>query len=330
VALILGFEALVDAIEMRQAIDLLEEALSHEAGGRTYVSPKFVSDFTSGSMRMLFAADHEAGYAATKAYLTIQGVGTRYVVSLYRLQDGELLALLDGRLITDIRTGAASGVIARKVMLSGPVSLGIIGSGSQARTQLQSLAAVFALESVVVFSPTAANRLAFAHEMSAQLGLPVKAVDSAEDAARGREVVVTASNARSSEPILRGEWLGGCRLLCAVGNTRPQFAEADVRCFRDACLVVMDTPHAVDEAGDLIQALKNGAMPQNKRATLGEIVAGVVDVPREGLIAFKSVGTALQDLALAARYYELLRDRPGLSAVADLATMRTSGGPTRP
>ena len=68
---------------------LLERALVHEADGRTTVSPKFVTNFHSGSLRMLVAADHEAGYCATKAYNTTEGVGTRYVVSLYRLADGE-------------------------------------------------------------------------------------------------------------------------------------------------------------------------------------------------------------------------------------------------
>src|SRR5450759_3616416 len=185
-AVMLGFEALRGVLSMRDAIDLLETTLSHEAAGKTFVSPKSVLDFEGGSLRMLFAADYQAGYFATKAYHNIQGVGVRFVVSLYRLQDGELLALLDGRLITDLRTGAASGVIARKVPVSGPVAVGVIGSGNQARTQLESLASVYRVESAAVYSPTAANREAFAREMSAKLGIPVTAVGSAEAAARGR------------------------------------------------------------------------------------------------------------------------------------------------
>ena len=318
----LGIESLKGVLGMRDAIDLLEVALSHEGAGKTFVSPKNVTDFEGGSMRILFAADYQAGYFATKAYHSIQGVGTRYVVSLYRLKDGELLAQLDGQLITDLRTGAASGVIARKVPVTGPVSVGIIGSGHQARAQLESLAAVYRVEAAAVFSPTAANRQAFAREMSAQLGIAVTSVDSVEAAVRGRAVVATASSSRSSEPILRGEWLDRCRLLCAVGNTRRQFAEVDVRCFRDAALVVVDSLHAIEEAGDLRRAVEDGAMPETKRATLAQIVTGAVAVPREGLVAFKSVGTALQDLALAARYYELLGTRAGLPSASDLASLR--------
>jgi len=95
-----------------------------------------------------------------------------------------------------------------------------------------------------------------------------------------------------------------------------------VRCFRDARLVVVDTPHALDEAGELRQAIEAGALPEAKRATLGQIITGARGVPAEGLIAFKSVGTALQDLALAVRYYELAGARAGVPTAADLASIR--------
>jgi len=318
----LGIDALEGAIGMPEAIDLLERTLAHEAAGRTSASPKYVTDYEGGAMRILVAADAEAGYLATKAYHGVQGVGTRYVVSLYRLADGELLAILDGRLITDLRTGAASGVIARRVPLADPVRVGILGSGNQARTQLESLAAVYPIESAAVYSPTPANRERYARQMSAKLGINVISVDSAEAAARGKSVVATASNSRSSEPILRGEWLEGCRLVCAVGNTRPQFAEIDVRSFRDAAMVVVDSRHAIEEAGDLREAVKSGALPETKRATVGEIITGKAVVPREGLVVFKSVGMALQDLALAARYYELFGERKEFAAPANVASLR--------
>ena len=94
----IGIDALDGAIGMHEAIDLLERTIAHEAAGRTSVSPKFVTDFENGSMRILFAADGEAGYCAMKAYHNIRNAGTRYVVLLYSMKDGELLALIDGRL----------------------------------------------------------------------------------------------------------------------------------------------------------------------------------------------------------------------------------------
>lgn len=318
----IGADALQGAIGMREAIELIERTIAHEEAGRTSVSPKFITEFENGVMRVLFAADGEAGYCAMKAYHNVKNVGTRYVVMLYGMSDGELLAILDGRLITDLRTGAVSGVMARKVDIPGPVSVGVLGSGNQARTQLEALVAVYAVSRAQVYSPTATNRERYAREMSAKLNIHVAAVDSAEAAIRGKQVVATASNARGTEPILRREWLDRCRLLCAVGNTRPKFAEVDTETFAHAALTVVDSHHAFKEAGDLIAAAKAGALPVSKQATLGQILTGTSSVPEEGLIIFKSVGMALQDLALAARYYELLGARRDLASPSDVASLR--------
>jgi ornithine cyclodeaminase/alanine dehydrogenase-like protein (mu-crystallin family) len=309
--------ALQGVLGMRDAIDLLEEMSRHEASGRTFISPRLNTAFEGGWMRMMFGADYQAGYCATKAYHLVEGAGVRYVVSLYRLADGELLAVMDGRLITDLRTGAASGVVARRVAAGSPVRVGLIGAGHQSRMQLESLAAVYPVRSATVFSPTPAHREAFAREMAGKLGFSVIAAESAEAAARGHDVVVAATSSRSREPVLRGAWLDRCRLLCAVGSTRPESVEVDADCFRGAGLVVVDSQRAVEEAGDLQAAVQGGAAPAEKQATLAQLVTGKAAVPAQGRVVFKSVGTALQDLALAARYYELL----GPSAAARVGSL---------
>jgi ornithine cyclodeaminase/alanine dehydrogenase-like protein (mu-crystallin family) len=318
VAVFIDHHAVGRALNWGECIDLLEDVSGHEAQGDTFVSPKFNSDFRRGSMRILFAADYASGYGATKAYHTIDSIGTRYLVSLIDIRSGALLAIVDGRRITDFRTGAASGVVARRVPFRGPVSVGIVGSGHQARAQLACLAAVYPIDRVGVFSPTPANREAFARDMSEELGIAVEPAATAEGAVRGRNIVVAASKSRSAEPVLRREWLGDCRLLCAVGNTRPQFVEIDHRCCADASLVIVDSLHAFEEAGELIQAVAGGMLPAAKRSTLATIVAGGGPIPSDGLIIFKSVGTALQDLALASRCYELLREDASIPAIPDL------------
>jgi ornithine cyclodeaminase/alanine dehydrogenase-like protein (mu-crystallin family) len=320
--------ALEGALSMRDAIDLLEAMSRHEAAGSTFISPRLNTTFDGGWMRMMFGANFTTGRAATKAYHMAEGSGVRYVVSLYRLADGELLAVMDGRLITDLRTGAASGVVARKVPVSGRVTVGLIGSGHQSRMQLESLAAVYSIGSASVFSPTADHREAFAREMTAKLGFPVKAADTAEAAARGHAVVVAATSSRSSEPVLRGAWLDRCRLLCAVGSTRPQSVEVDAECFGGAALVVVDSARAVEEAGDLQAAVKQGAAPEEKQATLAQLVGGKAAVPVQGRVVFKSVGSALQDLALATRYYELLGRSAG-ARVESLASLKRPLGAAR-
>jgi alanine dehydrogenase len=321
-AVTLGQDALEGALEMKEAIDLLESACAHEAMGRAYLSPKYINNFENGAMRMLFAADYEAGYSATKTYQNVSGHGARFIVTLYSLKNGDVLGILDGRPITDLRTGAASGVIGRRVSVKTPVTVGVLGSGHQARAQLECLATVYRIERAAVYSPTRANREAYAREMSARLGFPIDAKDSAEAAVRGHPVVAAASSARGADPILLGEWLDRCRFLCAVGNTRVKFAEIDERCFRDARLVVVDTPHALEEAGELIRARKAGVLPDEKVVTLGQIVTGKAKVPEEGLVVFKSVGTALQDLALAARFYEKIGGSVGVPTATNFAVAK--------
>ncbi|MFZ9150585.1 MAG: ornithine cyclodeaminase family protein [Burkholderiales bacterium] len=326
-AVMLGSGALEGVLGMRDAIDLLEAMSRNEAAGKTFVSPRLNTAFEGGWMRMMFATDYAAGYAATKVFHLREGHGVRYVVSLYRLSDGELLAVLDGRLITDLRTGAASGVLARQVAIAGRVSVGLVGSGHQARMQLDSLASVYPLASVSVFSRSSENRERFARDNSARLGIPVTPVFSAEAACRGHSVVVAATSHRGSEPLVRGEWLEGCRQLCAVGSTRPESVEVDARCFADAALVVVDSPRAADEAGDLQRAVQAGAVSETKQATLAHIVAAVVKPPASGLVAFKSVGTALQDLALAVRYHQLLGSRTDLPSAPDLPSLKEPVSP---
>lgn len=308
-----------DTLSWSQAIDYLEIGLAHEAAGRTDVSHKFNHDFDKGNMRILFAVDYAAGYGATKAYHTIDGIGSRYLVSLIDLTDGRLLAIVDGRQITDMRTGAASGVVARKMALAGDGKVvAVIGSGHQARAQLQAISAVLTPEEVRVFSPTAENRARFARDFGAALGRPVHAVASAEEAVRGAHIVLSGSAARTEEPILRGDWLDHCRLLAAVGNTRPQYGELDMACFERAETIVIDTDHALSEAGELIRADRAGLLPDSRRQLLSGFARPATAVPAEGMVLFKSVGTALQDLSLVAQVYDSLKDDPGLPQAPDL------------
>jgi len=307
-----------EILRWEQCIDLVELVSRHEAEGETFVSPKFNANFRGGSIRSLFAADYRLGYGATKIYHTIEATGSRYLVSLIALASGELLAILDGRRITDLRTGAASGVVARKLPFDRPVSVGVVGSGHQARAQIECLASVYHIQNVTVFSPTLANRKLFCRQLGEKTGIPFQSVSSAREAVSGRDVVVAASKARGREPVILREWLYGCRALFAVGNTRPQFLEVDHRCFEDAKLVIVDSLHAYDEAGELIRAAAEHMLPPDKRATLYEAVSGGAEIPKEGMIIFKSVGTGLQDLALAHHCYDVMRAQPTACTIPDL------------
>lgn len=331
-AIILGALALEGVLGMREAIDALEAMSRHEAQGRTLIAPRQTVAIEGGWMRLMFAADYESGYMATKAFHMVRGVGVRYVVSLYRVRDGELLAVLDGRLITDMRTGAASGVAARFLKLPSSVSVGLLGSGHQSRMQLEALAATLHVTGASVYSPNAQHRRAFAQEMTRKLDIPVAAADSAEAAARGHAVVVVATNAIGAEPVLHRRWLDACRFVCAVGSTRRESIEVDAATFGDAALVIVDSVLAAEEAGDLQQAVASGALELDRQVTLAQLVAQGKQGLAGGYAVFKSVGTALQDLALALRYHELLGTSPHAVAAPDLASLKqpvSASGPQR-
>ncbi len=321
-AVILGAQALEGVLSMRDAIGLLEQMSRREAAGQTLISPRQTTQLKNGWMRLMFAADYASGYGVTKVFHLVRGVGVRYVVSLYRLQDGELLAVLDGRLITDLRTGAASGVVARHVTLPAEVTIGIIGSGHQARMQLESLAAELKVASATVFSPTPAHREKFAADMSAKLGIAVGVVDRAESAAREHDIVVVATSAVGTGPLVNAAWLKDCKLVCAVGSTRLESVEVDAAAFGNAELVIVDSLLAAEEAGDLQRAISSGRLARDRQITLAQLVAQGKRAMSGGYAVFKSVGSGLQDLALAARYYELLKSRPGMSEAADLGSLK--------
>jgi len=321
-AIVLGAQALEGVLGMRDAIEMLEAMSRHEAQGRTLIAPRQTVAVEGGWMRLMFAADYESGHMATKAFHMVRGVGVRYVVSLYRVRDGELLAVLDGRLITDMRTGAASGVAARFLKLPSSVGVGLLGSGHQSRMQLEALAATLHVTNASVYSPNTQHRHAFAQEMTRKLDIPVAAVASAEAAARGHAVVVVATNAIGAEPVLRRRWLDECRLVCAVGSTRRESIEVDGATFGDAALVIVDSVLAAEEAGDLQQAVASGALALERQVTLAQLVAQGKQGLAGGYAVFKSVGTALQDLALAVRYYEVLGASAGAVAAPDLASLK--------
>jgi alanine dehydrogenase len=319
--LILGENLLHDSLSMIEAIDLVEEAYRHEAAGQTISAPRQTTLTEKGWMRLMYAADYQAGYAAFKAFHLTRAVGVRYVVSLYRLEDGEFLAILDARESTDLRTGATSGVAARYMAPEGSQSLGILGSGHQAITQLEAMAAVLPLTSVAVYSPTPENRHAFAENMSEKLNLEVRAVDTPEEALQDQPVVVLATNITGPKPVLRSSWLSEPCLVCGVGSTRRESIEVDLDTIRRSDWVVMDTAHASEEAGDLGAALDEGILHPDEIWTLAQLLERKPGPLKEGFAVFKSVGSALQDLAVAVGYYERMKgntmviDAPGLASL---------------
>jgi ornithine cyclodeaminase/alanine dehydrogenase-like protein (mu-crystallin family) len=211
-------------------------------------------------------------------------------ILLYRTDNGLPLAAMDGRLITEMRTAAVSAAVTK--YLSAPESsvLALLGSGVQAHAHLSALSRVRTFSEVRVWSRTAAHAQRFAREHGAT------ALDSAEEAVRGADIVVTATGAH--EPILEGAWLKPGAHVNAVGSSRPDWRELDDAAMGN--LVVVDSREAAAvEAGDVLIA---GAPIY---AEAGEIFAGTVACPpRSATTVFKSVGLAIEDVAAARLVFE--------------------------
>jgi ornithine cyclodeaminase/alanine dehydrogenase-like protein (mu-crystallin family) len=218
-----------------------------------------------------------------------QGVPTHHaLVLLFRPATGEPLVVMDGRLITEMRTGAVSAAATRSLSRPDSSILAILGSGVQARSHLEALRLVRPFREIRVWSPR--NAAAFAERFEVRLAR------SAEDAVRGADVVVVATTSRT--PVLSGEWLSPGVHVNAVGAPRPGWRELDDNVLRQAKLYVESREAASRESGDVIAA-------GDIFAELGEVIGGARPGRQsaEEITLFKSVGVAVEDIASAELVY---------------------------
>jgi alanine dehydrogenase len=217
-------------------------------------------------------------------------------ISLFDPETGELAAVMDGRYITEVRTAAASAVSVRHLARRDAATLAILGSGVQARSHLAALKLVRDFTSIRAWSPTAEHLRRFV----AETGPPMRAARSAEDAVRGADVVVVATN--SVTPVLEAPWAGPGTHVIAIGACRPSQAEVDPALVARARLVVDSRAAALQESGDILQPIRAGLFGEDHvRAELGEVVCGQKPgrQDREEVTLFKSLGLAIEDLVAA-------------------------------
>jgi ornithine cyclodeaminase/alanine dehydrogenase-like protein (mu-crystallin family) len=249
------------------------------------------------------ASDLELGVAGLKTYAGFSE-GARFLVALFAADRPELLALLEADRLGQLRTGAASAVAARHLARPGASSLGLIGTGWQAESQLACLrAALPGVERVVAYSRDEERLADFCRRHDCEPG------EYNRDAAE-QDVVVTITTSR--DPVLRGEWLRPGALVCAAGANRLPSRELDNAVLERATFVCCDSrEQARVEAGDLVEPIERGVLDWLEVHELSEVVSG--ETPgRQGeddIVLFKSLGIAAEDLAVAALVVERARER---------------------
>src|ERR1700730_23811 len=233
-------------LTMPLAVQAVEEISRKQATGEVVVHPRRRFELPGGGFfHYMAAADFSAGFVAMKQYTFVRGK-LRFLVPLYEMATGDLLVLIEADYMGQLRTGVATKYLARK---NARVAA-IIGTGGQARTQLEAIAAVRKLESARAYGRDAAKREKFCKEMSERVGIPVQASASATDAVRGADIVCTATTA--AQPVVSGADLSPGAHINVIGANHAHKRELDDEAVASADIIVVDSvEQSRQEAGDL-------------------------------------------------------------------------------
>ncbi len=290
-------------LTVAEALDAVERAFAAEGQAEVLNNPRQRLYLPDGVFHIMSAAVLSEGVFGFKAYASF-APKTRFLVFLYDADNGNLLCVMEADRLGQIRTGAASGVATQYMARHDARTLGILGAGWQAETQVEAICAVRPIARVKVYSRHPDRREQFADRMSQRLGISVVPADTAEEAVRGSAVVVCATTAR--EPILHGEWLDDGTHINAIGANALSRRELDVSVFaRVRTIAVDDREQARVESGEIITAVEARKLNWRQVHELADIVVGRVPGrtdPAE-VTLFKSLGVALEDVAVAHLVY---------------------------
>ncbi len=303
-------EADVDLlIDMATSIEVVEKAFLALAEGTAANVPRARARGSGLVLHTMSAAAPYLGLAGWKAYTTTAS-GARFHVAAYDLDSGRMVALVQADRLGQLRTGAASGVATRHLARDDATTMGLLGTGWQAQSQLEAVAAVRELRTVRVYSRDESHRREFAESMSRRLGIDVTAVTSAEQAVDGAEIVSTATTARA--PLFDGQLLTPGSHLNIIGSNQLAKTEVDVTAIAQADLLACDrVDQCRIEAGELAVADDSGRWRWESSVELADVVAGSIPGRRghDDRTVFKSVGLAIEDVAMAAELIQRARDR---------------------
>ncbi|MBI2209236.1 MAG: ornithine cyclodeaminase family protein [Deltaproteobacteria bacterium] len=225
-------------------------------------------------------------------------------VFLFSTESGKLLAVMDGTYITAIRTACISAVATRALANPETPVLGVLGAGVQARAQIRTLCAMRKIEEIKVYDVLEKSVRSLKEELEPDVGIKIEAVKSAEEAVRDVDLLVTVTTAK--EPIVRADWLKPGVHISAIGSHRPDLREIDGVTMRRAKVVVDSREAVMAECGDVLLAIKEGAITEDHiHAEIGEVLAGKKTGRTSAgeITLYKAVGIAIQDVAAAKLVY---------------------------
>jgi ornithine cyclodeaminase/alanine dehydrogenase-like protein (mu-crystallin family) len=292
-----------DLLPPEDAVEAIEGCFRRLGEGNAENRPRYRIGLPGGLLNVMAAADPELGVTGLKSYVAFPE-GARFVVVLFAADRPEVLALIEADRLGQLRTGAASAVAARHLARTGTTTLGLLGTGWQAESQLACIrAAVPGIERVVAYSRNEERLAAFCKRFGVEAG------EYNRDAAE-QDIVVTATS--SKDPVLRGEWLKPGALVCAMGANRIQSRELDNAVLERAAFVCCDSKEQAQiEAGDLVEPVDRGVLDWLEVHELSEVVTGETTGrgQDDDIVLFKSLGIAAEDLAVGKLVYDRARER---------------------
>jgi ornithine cyclodeaminase/alanine dehydrogenase-like protein (mu-crystallin family) len=306
-ALFLRDEEVMKCVSMPDVIEAIEDMQRHFGQGEAYNLARRKIIAPGGLLAVMGGGLLYDGVLGVKTYTVVKGKYS-FHVSLYDADTGALLCFTQANRLGQLRTGATTGVAAKYLAKQDSATVGIIGTGNQALTQLEALKAQGLLKRTKAFSRTAERRDAFARTATEALGIEVTAVDSAEAAVRDTDIVVCI--AATMEPVVHGGWLSGGATLIAAGPTTWRAREVDDAALTRASRYVIDSvEQAPGESGDLASAVDRGLLQWSQLEELRHIVSGKAPgrSNRDEVIYAKLQGTGVADVAAAKLAYERAR-----------------------
>ncbi len=298
-----------ELIDMPAAIDVVDEVFRQLATGNAYNVPRTRAAAPGIVLHTMSASAEYLGLVGWKAYTTTEQ-SARFHVAAYDIATGAMVALIEADYLGQLRTGAASGVATKYMAHADAITVGIFGSGLQARTQLQAMCAVRNIKYVEIYSRNEQRRDHFAQQMAADCKTDVVAVSQPDQAAAEKDIVICATSSKT--PVFNGTVLTPGTHLNVIGSNFLAKAEVDVATVSRADLIVCDSiEQCKREAGDFVPALDQGIIGWERMHELSEIAAGSVHgrSSDDDITFFKSVGLAIEDVAMAAKIIELAHAR---------------------
>ena len=299
-ALYISEEDVQQLVGVEDAISVLEAVFADWGTDNVFNAPHQRITLPQRAMNLMGASWGGGDICGHKAYFS----GCFYV-SLYSISEKRLLAQIEANKLGAIRTGAASGLATKILARQDATSLGVIGTGRQAWTQVLAIAAVRDLESVRVFSRDKTKRETFAAEIAKEINCEVVAAESAEACIRDADIAVTITN--SAEPVLFGDWLSpGTHINATGANGYARRELDDAAVLRTSIMATDQRDQAKVEARELIDLAEAGSLAWNDVAEIGALLRGDVTgrVSDDQITLFKSLGIALEDVAFGKVIYE--------------------------